>query len=77
MEEEQKNVQNVSREEIEEKVKELMQEDTGVRWAIENGKFTFRTNSILELIEKTEPYTLEGVANQIICPTLVCEAETD
>ncbi|WP_244853103.1 S9 family peptidase [Bacillus sp. J14TS2] len=77
MEEEQENVQNVSREEIEEKVKELMREDTGVRWAIENGKFTFRANSILELLERTEPYTLEGVANQIICPTLVCEAETD
>ncbi|MGZ7444825.1 alpha/beta hydrolase family protein [Paenibacillus sp. TH7-28] len=29
------------------------------------------------LVHKTEPFTLEGVAEQIQCPVLVCEAEHD
>lgn len=65
------------KEDIEEAVQELMRQNTGMRWAIENGKFTFQANSAIELIEKTEPYTLEGIAEKIVCPTLVCEAEDD
>ncbi|MCR8635491.1 alpha/beta hydrolase family protein [Paenibacillus radicis (ex Xue et al. 2023)] len=55
----------------------LMDKSTNVRWAIENGMFTFKADSINELMEKTEPFTLEGVADKIKCPTLVCEAEDD
>lgn len=58
-------------------VHELMQHNTGIRWAIENGLFTFKTNTIFDLLEKTEPYTLENIAEKIICPTLVCEAAAD
>lgn len=64
-------------EDIEEAVQELMKHNTGMRWAIENGKFTFQAHSAIELIEKTEPYTPEGIAEKIVCPTLVCEAEDD
>ncbi|WP_242698176.1 alpha/beta hydrolase family protein [Bacillus sp. SD088] len=71
------DLQHVSEGDIEEAVQELMRQDTGVRWAMENGKFTFQANSIFELLEKTEPYTLDGVADKIICPTLVCEAGAD
>lgn len=76
-EKEQKDIQNMTEEDIEKVLKKLMQDDTGLRWAIDNGKFTFRENSFIELLGKTEPYTLEGVAEKIICPTLVCEAEED
>ncbi|XOK62030.1 alpha/beta hydrolase family protein [Paenibacillus elgii] len=58
-------------------IQELMNNNTGVRWAVDNGRFTFQAKTFLELIEKTQPFTLEGVADKIKCPMLVCEAEAD
>jgi alpha-beta hydrolase superfamily lysophospholipase len=58
-------------------LKQVMQRNTGIRWAVENGMFTFQVGSIWDLIEATESWSLEGVANKIACPTLVCEAEGD
>lgn len=55
----------------------LMEKNVNIRWAIENGMFTYRAKSISELVAKTAAYTLEGVADKIQCPTLVCEAEHD
>jgi alpha-beta hydrolase superfamily lysophospholipase len=54
-----------------------MRRNPGIRWAIENGMFTFQVGSIWDLIEATESWSLVGVANKITCPTLVCEAEGD
>ena len=58
-------------------LKQVMQRNTGIRWAIENGMFTFQVGSIWDLIEATESWSLEGVAHKITCPTLVCEAVGD
>jgi dienelactone hydrolase len=58
-------------------LRKVMQRNTGIRWAIENGLFTFQVGSIWDLIEATESWSLEGVAHMISCPTLVCEAERD
>ncbi|MDJ0719650.1 MAG: alpha/beta fold hydrolase [Prochloraceae cyanobacterium] len=58
-------------------LKKVMQHKPSIRWAIENGLFTFQVGSIWDLIAATESWSLEGVANQIACPTLVCEAEGD
>jgi pimeloyl-ACP methyl ester carboxylesterase len=58
-------------------LKRVMQRNTGIRWAIENGMITFQVDSIWELIEATESWSLEAVANRITCPTLVCEAAGD
>jgi hypothetical protein len=55
----------------------VMRRNTGIRWAIENGKFTFQVGSIWDLIEATDSWSLEAVANTITCPTLVCDAEGD
>lgn len=55
----------------------IMGFSTGIRWAIENGLFTFQAGSYYDLIQKTEPFTLDGIAEKIQCPTLVCEAEAD
>lgn len=55
----------------------IMAQDTGIRWGIENGQFTFSATNLEELVHKTEPFTLEGVAEKIKCPVLVCEAEHD
>ncbi|MCD1260147.1 alpha/beta fold hydrolase [Paenibacillus athensensis] len=65
------------RDDYEAVISRVMQQHTGVRWAVENGMFTFQAADILELVDKTEPCTLEGVAERIICPTLVCEAAED
>lgn len=50
---------------------------TYIRWAVGNGLYTFKGRTFQELVEKTEPFTLEGAADKIKCPTLVCEAEAD
>jgi hypothetical protein len=55
----------------------VMKRDTGIRWAIEHGMFTFHVRSIWDLIDATESWSLEGVASKIRCPTLVCDAESD
>jgi dienelactone hydrolase len=55
----------------------VMKRNTGIRWAIENGMFTFHVRSIWNLIDATESWSLEGVASKIRCPTLVCDAESD
>lgn len=55
----------------------ILARNTAVRWGIENGQFTFLAANLEELVQKTEPFTLEGVAEQIKCPVLVCEAEHD
>ncbi|MEH7075411.1 alpha/beta hydrolase family protein [Neobacillus drentensis] len=62
---------------MEEFVQFLMKQSTNVQWAIENGMFTYGASSVIDLIEKTDAITLEGVADKIKCPTLVCEAEAD
>lgn len=49
----------------------IMAQDTGIRWGIENGQFTFSATNLEELVQKTEPFTLEGVAEKIKCPVLV------
>lgn len=66
-----------SPEELEAFISEIMARNTNIRWAIENGQFTFKAGSLEELVQKTELFTLEGIAEKIKCPTLVCEAEND
>jgi len=68
---------DLSSPETENLIASIMAKDTGTRWGIENGQFTFLAKNVEELVRKTEPFTLEGVAEQIMCPVLVCEAEHD
>lgn len=68
---------DLSSPETENLIASIMAKDTGTRWGIENGQFTFLATNVEELVRKTEPFTLEGVAEQIMCPVLVCEAEHD
>jgi pimeloyl-ACP methyl ester carboxylesterase len=55
----------------------LMAKSISVRWAVHNGLWTFGVSDIAELEKATAAYTIEGVADQISCPTLVLEAEND
>jgi alpha-beta hydrolase superfamily lysophospholipase len=47
------------------------------RWAISNALWVFRGTTAQELIDEVSEYDLTEVADQITCPTLVCEAEND
>ena len=51
--------------------------DTGLRWAIDNGMFTFGVSSPAAWILKTADFTLEGITDGISCPLLVIQSEDD
>jgi dienelactone hydrolase len=55
----------------------LLRASTGARWAFTHGMWVFGVDSPGELIAAGRAYTLRGIAEQITCPTLVCEAEED
>lgn len=55
----------------------MMQYSTTARWAMIQGMWSFAANSPYAFLQKTKPYTLEGVAQNITCPTLICDAEQD
>lgn len=49
-----------------------------VRWAIDQAKYVMGVRSPEEFVQLTHDYSLAGgIAEQIQCPTLVCEAEND
>jgi hypothetical protein len=54
-----------------------MQSDTNLRWGAEQGCWSFHTNSPYEMMIMTRPMTIKGIAENIQCPVLVCEAEQD
>jgi dienelactone hydrolase len=47
------------------------------RWALSNGLWVFAVTTAQEFIDEYGKYDLTQVADQISCPTLVCEAEKD
>jgi pimeloyl-ACP methyl ester carboxylesterase len=55
----------------------LMKMNTGVRWGLRNGVWTFGAKSFADYLRQSASYTLEGIAHEIACPTLVMEAEED
>jgi pimeloyl-ACP methyl ester carboxylesterase len=58
-------------------VKKAMQGDTSLRWGVEQGCWSFHTDSPYEMMARTRPMTIQGIAENIQCPVLVCEAEQD
>ncbi len=54
-----------------------MEKNTGLRWTIEQGVWSFGSSSISDFIEETKKYTIKDVIGQIKCPCLVIEAEAD
>ncbi|NGN63518.1 alpha/beta hydrolase [Streptomyces sp. A7024] len=50
---------------------------TQARWGARNGMWTFGAASTQEWLRMLAPYTLDGVAERIGCPTLVLDAEND
>ena len=56
---------------------ELVGQNVGVRWSIHNGEWTFGVDSADALIKASEAYTMDGIAQQVTCPTLVLAGEDD
>ena len=55
----------------------LMAASGQVRWALNNGVWVMGAESTPDYLRKTKSYTLDGVAEQISCPTLVMDADND
>jgi len=58
-------------------IERLKDASTGARWALNHGPWAFGVSSARQFVARLRSYTLNGVAEQIQCPTLVCEAEHD
>jgi pimeloyl-ACP methyl ester carboxylesterase len=54
-----------------------MQKNVNMHWAISQGMWTMQARSLSDCMQKMRQYTLDGIAGQIECPTLVCDAEED
>lgn len=79
---------NTSREEYLDFVKEnpeeynkmnqkAMKNSTTIRWALEQGMYTFKAANPSEFIIKYSALTMNGSADKIQCPTLICDSESD
>jgi dienelactone hydrolase len=53
------------------------QAPTSLRWAVSNALWTMGVATGQEFIDEFSKYDLTHVADQITCPTLVCDAEND
>jgi pimeloyl-ACP methyl ester carboxylesterase len=50
---------------------------TQVRWGLRNGMWVFGADSFADLIRRVRAYTLDGIAHQIVAPTLILDPEHD
>ncbi len=55
----------------------LMKNNTSLRWAIQNGLWTFGVTTPSAYLKKTKVWTLDDFADKVKAPTLVLEAEED
>ena len=61
----------------EEIIRKVMENTTGMRWAMAQGVWAFGVSGIADFITKVKPYSMDGIAGQIQCPCLVMEGEGD
>ena len=55
----------------------MMSASSQVRWGLQNGMWAMGADSAAEYLRMTTSYTLDGVADQITCPTLIMDADND
>ena len=58
-------------------IREMMQTDSGFRWWIQHGMFSFGKKEPFDLVTALSEYHLDEVAGLIKCPTLVIVSEND
>src|SRR5216683_578973 len=50
---------------------------TQLRWGLRNGMWVFGAGSFADLIRRARDYTLDGIAHQVVAPTLIMDPEND
>jgi pimeloyl-ACP methyl ester carboxylesterase len=50
---------------------------TGLRWALENGTYSFAVNKFSDFLAEIQKMTLEGITDRVKRPVLICEASND
>ena len=55
----------------------LMSVSPQLAWAVRNGMWVFGVENYAELLRTAATYTLDGVADQIVAPTLIMDPEND
>jgi pimeloyl-ACP methyl ester carboxylesterase len=55
----------------------LAASSTQLAWGLGNGAWAFGASSAAEFLRMTAPYTLDGVIQNVTCPTLVMDGESD
>lgn len=64
--------------EVDATIEQLMAANPNIRWAATHGQYAMGVDNPRAFFASFLDYTLaEGIAEQITCPTLVCEAESD
>jgi pimeloyl-ACP methyl ester carboxylesterase len=58
-------------------LKVVMRLDVAKRWALTNGMWSGGFATPADYFQGNRRYTLAGIAHQVRCPTLVCDAERD
>src|SRR5271163_1561414 len=59
-------------------IEQLMESNPNIRWAATHGQYVMGVDSPRAFFASYLDYTLaDGIAEQITCPTLVCDAATD
>ena len=58
-------------------ISELATQSLGMRWAISQGLWSFAVASPAALVQQMQMFTMDGIAAQVVCPTLVCDAAAD
>ncbi|HBE79786.1 MAG TPA: alpha/beta hydrolase [Firmicutes bacterium] len=53
----------------------IMHFNTEMRWAVQDGLWKFNVATPHQLLQKFQECALEGIVEQIHCPTLVCDSE--
>lgn len=58
-------------------IRQAMETDASLRWAISNAMFTFHADSPSDWMRKTRPYVMRDVAGKITARTLIVDSEGD
>jgi alpha-beta hydrolase superfamily lysophospholipase len=62
---------------IDKQIAKLMETNTSMRWMFNDGMWKFGASSPSDFIRKTRPYNMNGTAENITCPTLIVDSESD
>ena len=72
-----KSIQNGDEHVVNKVIEILMETDSNIKFNIKHGMWTFGIDSPYELVQRSSEFTLKEIANKIICPTLVLDAEKE